>query len=1259
MRCNPTKNKLLSVLLMLALFFTLMPATVWAAPATGTASGTAGYNSISISLTGTSEFSTDAAAVQNISNWTLTSPTGTQMITDITKVGNQYVRLTLSTVVQIGQTFTITAAANVFADGTEPFSAPLNVNITVPIPAKGSAITTSETKNIAVTLIGGSFGNSKVVQNKSYWTLGGTSAPGNPIDKITYIDSTHALVTLTNAIGMSDNYTITAQQAVFVNVAVAPFLLPLPVIVQPVPPDKVCEINGILYATFDAAVAEASNGDIIAILKDFENNNPITVSGKEITLNLSGHTVTVNTKLNAYSTALTVINGGKLNLSEGAGVFNVIGHSYGVWVEGTASTAMVTNAYGAEADKNVDSTGAYATAGGTLTVTGNAIGSRWGALASEAGKITIGGDAEATAPHPYDSFGAQAMSGSVITITGDAISTDRGIYASGQGSEITVCNVRSTGTDRGYGAQVESKAKVFIKGNCTVNSGSGTGIFVSSQGEVTVDGTITVKETYIKIYSDIKDGSPESRTTPTTKTGYYTYSTTNGTVWVKEIVTSDNVCAIDGTQYATLDLALAAINTGESKTITLLKNIDHTKGIVLNNIKITFALNGHTLNVISTIEGVAALVVSNGGCVYLSGEGALNVTGPARSYGVTVASNTVQSEVTVTNASSIGTESRAAHAYNKASLTVLGDVKAEGIGSFGVHVQAGAVIEVKGNVSAGNQGVCVSAATARVTGNVRADGSDVIGNPEGIGVNVYNGTAEIGGNIVANRVGAMIRAGGSITVNGTLTAPEYIRFADDAPTAADSYLAVTTKPGYRTYQHATAGIVWVKGELPTIKYDLSVINGSGDGSYAKDIVVTIIADPAPAGKQFKEWNITPTVTFTESTNKYNQSAKFIMPAQPVTATAVYEKSAYTITVQNDGNGTASADFSSAAEGAEVTLTATPNTGYRFKEWQVLSGGVTVVNNKLHVLSTDVTVKAIFEPIPTYAVTVTGGTGSGNYAEGAVVAVTADTAPPGKKFDKWVTADGVTFANENAVSTSFIMLAKAVTVKATFKDLPPEMSAVTVLNDGNGTANANVTAAKSGETVSLNTVPNSNYRFKSWEVISGGVTVTNNSFTMPGNAVTIKAIFEKIPDVAPQYKIVKGADISFKKGTASGIEIISNGDFSKFKGLKIDGVLLGTEHYTAVSGSTVVTLKAAYIQTLTVGVHTVEFVYEDGGVQTELTILVADKPEVSANPVTPQNPDTGDNTPMAWLCLLLFTSGAGILYIMLFNKKRHAIMHRSR
>ena len=80
----------------------------------------------------------------------------------------------------------------------------------------------------------------------------------------------------------------------------------------------------------------------------------------------------------------------------------------------------------------------------------------------------------------------------------------------------------------------------------------------------------------------------------------------------------------------------------------------------------------------------------------------------------------------------------------------------------------------------------------------------------------------------------------------------------------------------------------------------------------------------------------------------------------MTLTAQWKANTYTVTVENDGNGTASADPASAKMGEEVSLTAMPKSGYHFKRWEVVPDKVEIENNKFTMPADDVTVKAIFE-----------------------------------------------------------------------------------------------------------------------------------------------------------------------------------------------------------------------------------------------------------------------------------------------------------
>ena len=221
---------------------------------------------------------------------------------------------------------------------------------------------------------------------------------------------------------------------------------------------------------------------------------------------------------------------------------------------------------------------------------------------------------------------------------------------------------------------------------------------------------------------------------------------------------------------------------------------------------------------------------------------------------------------------------------------------------------------------------------------------------------------------------------------------------------------------------------------------------------------------------------------------------------------VPQGSTYAVTVNS---GTGSGNYA-AGETVSITANAAP-AGKTFDRWTT-SDGVTFANATAPATSFTmpakaVTVTATYKDLPptTYAVTVNSGTGGGNYAAGGTVSITANAAPAGKTFDRWTTTDGVAFANATAPATSFTMPAKAVTVTATYKDLPTTTYAVTV-NSGSGGGNY-----AAGETVSItaNAAP-AGKTFDRWTT-SDGVTFANatapaTSFTMPAKAVTVTATY---------------------------------------------------------------------------------------------------------------------------------------------------------
>ena len=164
---------------------------------------------------------------------------------------------------------------------------------------------------------------------------------------------------------------------------------------------------------------------------------------------------------------------------------------------------------------------------------------------------------------------------------------------------------------------------------------------------------------------------------------------------------------------------------------------------------------------------------------------------------------------------------------------------------------------------------------------------------------------------------------------------------------------------------------------------------------------------------------------------------------------------YTVTVKDDGNGKASADHIKAVAGTEIKLTATANSGYHFKEWQVVTGSVTINDNKFTMPDENVEVKAIFEKntstgggggggVTTYAITVKSAkngdvTASHKTAsKGTAVTLTVDP-DKGYVLDTLTVLDGkdkeIKLTEKNGKYT-FTMPASKVTVAATFKASAP-------------------------------------------------------------------------------------------------------------------------------------------------------------------------------------------------------------------------------
>lgn len=137
---------------------------------------------------------------------------------------------------------------------------------------------------------------------------------------------------------------------------------------------------------------------------------------------------------------------------------------------------------------------------------------------------------------------------------------------------------------------------------------------------------------------------------------------------------------------------------------------------------------------------------------------------------------------------------------------------------------------------------------------------------------------------------------------------------------------------------------------------------------------------------------------------------------------------------------------------------------------------------------------------------------------------------------------------------------------------------------------------------------------------------------------------------PSYSIIEGANGSWTKNSDGTLFFRANGDFSKFTGVKVDDTLIDAKNYTAVSGSTVITLKADYLNTLSVGTHKLTVVYNDGECSANFEIN-APQNENGGGSGSEKTPQTGDNSNMLLWVALLFVSVAGVIGTTVYSKRK--------
>ena len=132
--------------------------------------------------------------------------------------------------------------------------------------------------------------------------------------------------------------------------------------------------------------------------------------------------------------------------------------------------------------------------------------------------------------------------------------------------------------------------------------------------------------------------------------------------------------------------------------------------------------------------------------------------------------------------------------------------------------------------------------------------------------------------------------------------------------------------------------------------------------------------------------------------------------------------------------------------------------------------------------------------------------------------------------------------------------------------------------------------------------------KAGDVLTGDIVLTpvwkdcgDGSHTDSNHDLVCDDCGKKLP--APvSYLILEGANSTWRKGSLTELSFRSSADVAKFDGVTVDGTAIDAGCYSAELGSTRITLRAEYLETLSAGSHTLVIKAIDGTADTSFTVL---------------------------------------------------------
>ena len=370
-----------------------------------------------------------------------------------------------------------------------------------------------------------------------------------------------------------------------------------------------------------------------------------------------------------------------------------------------------------------------------------------------------------------------------------------------------------------------------------------------------------------------------------------------------------------------------------------------------------FSTTGGTVNLAGgTISGNKATMGSNdagGGAIYMRGSGKINISGSAQ---ITGNSSSLDGGAilmgwgTINISDSVKINKNTASRWGGAICLRQDSNQVTTLNMRGGEISGNKATKEGGAVHVVDKNCTFNLSGGKITGNTSVDGGAVYLNQEPSVLNMTGG--EISGNTATGNGGGVYiyrsgsvcnLSGGKIEKNTAKAGGGiYINPSNNGQLKLSGNPVVTGN----TVSGKANNVYLPSGKTLTISGTMS--SGASVGVKTANTNYPVVFSNA-YGQNYE------TLFFADDTAnahvEYNDDQKLQLAAGA---------HKYNVTVTTEGSGTAQASAAKATEGETVTLTATPDEGYHFKKWDVLSGDVTITGDTFAMPAENVSVKAIFE-----------------------------------------------------------------------------------------------------------------------------------------------------------------------------------------------------------------------------------------------------------------------------------------------------------